>query len=104
VLALPGTTPHATDQSTNKNTTPNPLLLIGEQTIKKFGREKEPEDRVRIYLALWRLRPVKEVDLIMTLNEPVQSSASQPSSEEAKNSFLKAARTLQIHDWDLFAA
>lgn len=72
------------------------MLIVGE--------DKEPEDRVRIYLALWRLTPAKEVDLIMSLNEPILSTSSPDPSEQAKATFLKAARTLHINDWGLFAA
>ncbi|UZJ52172.1 hypothetical protein CBS101457_001492 [Exobasidium rhododendri] len=106
ILSVPGTHPSPLNQSSvDSNTpTPIPLLVVGEQTIQKFGREKEPHDRVRIYLALWRLTPAKDVDLVLSLNEPILSTNTPASSEQAKSTFLKAAQTLRIKDWNLFAS
>ena len=105
VFSIPGTTPAALNQPTvGSNTpTPTPLLLVGEQRIQKFGKETEAEDRVRIYLALWRLTPAKDVDLIMSLNESLSLQAADAGASPAKDTFLLAARTLRIRDWTLFA-
>jgi hypothetical protein len=99
VLSLPGATHSQADSSTS---TPSPILLVGEQVIQKFAKENEPQDRVRIYLALWRLSPAKDVDLIMSLNEPLISS--KEPIQDARDTFTSAARSLHIHDWGLFAA
>jgi hypothetical protein len=101
VFSLPDNTtlaPLSTEQAT-----PSPLLLMGEQVVQKFGKESEPQDRVRIYLALWRLTPVKDVDLIMSLNEPLSTSTNEPTGS-AHDTFIKAAQSLLIKDWGLFAA
>jgi hypothetical protein len=103
LISIPVAATGETGNTPTQTHTPTPVLLTGEQKIKKFGREHEPEDRVRIHLALWRLTPAKDVDLIMSLNEPLLSSNNYTPSEEVKATFVKAASTLQIQDWNLFA-
>lgn len=105
IFSLSDTAPSALDQTMvdSQPPTPAPILLIGEQIIQKFGKEKKPEDRVRIYLALWRLTPAKDVDLILSLNEPLSTSEEQASSK-ANETFIQAAKTLRIKDWGLFAS
>jgi hypothetical protein len=111
IFALPGTSPSNT--LTNADTTPAPLLLVGEQTIKKFGQGTGQGDRVRIYLALWRLSPAKDVDLVMSLNQPLKqdeiadaeqaANVAGSASATAQDVFTRAASSLSIQDWALFA-
>lgn len=89
------------------------MLLVGHQTVKKFGQGSGSGDRVRIYLALWRFTPAKDVDLVLSLNEPLASdalaNAEQASriegstSANAQEAFMRAANSLKVHDWNLFA-
>ena len=87
--------------------------MVGHQIVKKFGQGTGAGDRVRIYLALWRFTPAKDVDLILTLNEPLasdalanaqQASAIEGSlSAKAQETFMRAASSLKVQDWGLFA-
>ncbi|PWY99144.1 Mog1p/PsbP-like protein [Testicularia cyperi] len=84
--------------------TPAPAILTGTQVVKKFGKQSEPEETVRIYLALWRLTD-KNIDLVMSLNQPIrtQNGTSDTMVMDPASTFLTAARSLQIQDWSLFA-
>ncbi|EPQ26965.1 uncharacterized protein PFL1_05600 [Pseudozyma flocculosa PF-1] len=84
--------------------TPRPSLLVGTQVIKKFGKATEPDDLVRIRLALWRLEG-KSVDLVMSLNEPLPrgTAAEAAPSADLDAAFEQAAASLKIRDWSLFA-
>ncbi|PWN88210.1 Mog1p/PsbP-like protein [Acaromyces ingoldii] len=111
IFALPGTTPSPTfsPSSLSKDTpTPSPLALVGEQQVPKFGKQ-ELNDRVRIWLALWRLSPAKNVDLVLSVNEPLKGddvlqADDTSSSSEARDLFEKAVTSLKIQDWNLFSA
>ncbi|KAI0670595.1 Mog1p/PsbP-like protein [Trametes maxima] len=84
--------------------TPHPVVLYGTQTVQKFNREAA--DEVRILLALYRV-PQKNVDLVMSMNVPMTSEDGGVASEEtwgaARNVFDRAARSLRIVDYGLFA-
>ena len=81
--------------------TPSPALLTGTQLVRKFAKASEPEEPVTIRVALWRL-PSKQIDLVLSVNEPDTSQAtSQPSQAQA--AFELAASSLKIRDWNLFA-
>lgn len=111
IFALPGTTPSPTfsPSSLSKDTpTPSPLALVGEQQVPKFGKQ-ELNDRVRIWLALWRLSPAKNVDLVLSVNEPLKGDDAlqaddTTSSSEARDLFEKAVTSLKIQDWNLFSS
>lgn len=116
IYAIPGTSPGQPVLSGTLNSstpTPAPLLLVGHQTVKKFGQGTGSGDRVRIYLALWRFTPAKDVDLIMSLNEPLASDALVNAEQDARiegslsanaqEAFMKAASSLKVQDWGLFA-
>ncbi|KAN0059823.1 hypothetical protein ACQY0O_008397 [Thecaphora frezii] len=96
--------PATPSQERNGEPTPEPSLLVGTQVIKKFGKASEPDDLVRIRLALWRLES-KKIDLVMSFNEPLGKvgEASQVTSEEIDSAFEQAAKNLRIRDWSLFA-
>ncbi|PWN52061.1 Mog1p/PsbP-like protein [Violaceomyces palustris] len=84
--------------------TPAPILLEGIQTVRKFGKADLPEDSVRVWLALWRL-PSKNVDLVLSLNEPIDKSGetSPQAPSPVKALFETSAQSLKIVDWSLFA-
>lgn len=75
--------------------TPTPALLQGVQRVQKFGKAENESD-VNIYVAVWRL-PSKNVDLVMSLNDPERTSQS------IGEAFRAAAASLRIRDWGLFA-
>ncbi|CAO1626644.1 unnamed protein product [Jaminaea pallidilutea] len=114
----------AASTSNNNNDdsrTPAPTILKGTQTVRKFNKDDAPLDVVLIHVAVWRLAPTKDVDLVMSWNEPVAQAGaggqeSQTSTAEAAatggsvpgdhkvaTAFERAARTLSIADWGLFA-
>lgn len=83
--------------------TPKPLLLRGKQQVRKFNKPELPLDTVVIHLALWRLSPAKNVDLVMSWNEPLEESDGNSSgSPTVAEAFRKAAHSLDIKDWGLF--
>lgn len=83
--------------------TPPPILLYGSQTVPKFN--STVPDQIRILLAMYRL-PEKNVDLVMSMNAPMQSVAGDAINEdqwiEAKDAFEVATRSLRILDFGLF--
>lgn len=83
--------------------TPNPILLHGSQTVKKFNRTIP--DEILIILALYRIES-KSVDLVFTANLPVATEGGDGMSvvqlNEAKVAFITAARSLRIVDFSLF--
>ncbi|KAI0747915.1 Mog1p/PsbP-like protein [Daedaleopsis nitida] len=85
-------------------TTPDPVVLYGTQTVKKFNSRSA--DEVRILLALYRV-PDKNVDLVMTMNVPMTSAKGGAVSEAdwtaARATFDVAAKSLRIVDYGLFA-
>lgn len=106
IFAVPGTTP-STNLPPDDNETPSPLLLVGEQRVKKFGKVEAKEDRVRVWLALWRVSPKKNADLVLSINEPLDedeiASAELSSNQNTQELFMNAASSLKINDWSLFA-
>lgn len=85
------------------STTPPPILLYGTQSIRKFN--STAPDQIRILLAIYRVEE-KNVDVVMTMNAPMQAVAGDAISEdqwtEAKEAFSVAARSLRILDPTLF--
>lgn len=93
------------------------------QTVRKFNKDDAPLDVVLIHVAVWRLAPTKDVDLVMSWNEPVAQAAaggqegqtsttaaaatatggSVQGDDKVATAFQRAARTLSIADWGLFA-
>lgn len=69
--------------------------------MRKFGKASEPEEAVKIRVALWRL-PSKQIDLVLSVNEPGQARDT-PQPSQAQAAFELAAASLQIRDWSLFA-
>ena len=84
--------------------TPPPILLYGTQSVRKFN--STVLDQVRILLAIYRV-PQKNVDLVMSMNAPMQSASGDALTEDqwdqAKEAFGVAARSLRIVDYGLFA-
>lgn len=110
------------NNNNNDSRTPAPTILKGTQTVRKFNKDDAPLDVVLIHVAVWRLAPTKDVDLVMSWNEPVAQAGaggqeSQTSTAAAAavtggpgtgdhkvaTAFERAARTLSIADWGLFA-
>ncbi|KLO07989.1 Mog1p/PsbP-like protein [Schizopora paradoxa] len=92
-----------TSSKTDELSTPSPIFLHGQQTVKKFNRTVP--DEVQIMLALYRIEG-KSVDLVFTANLPVATEAGDGMSEdqlkEAKDAFITAAHSLRIDDFGLF--
>ncbi|KAL9932284.1 hypothetical protein V8E36_008763 [Tilletia maclaganii] len=87
------------------NGSPSPILLSGTQHVKKFGKASEPAHLVRIWVALWRIEE-KNIDLVMSVNATAgEEEATDPSQHgaELQTVFERAARTLEIRDYGLFA-
>lgn len=111
----------ASTSNSNDSRTPAPTILKGTQTVRKFNKDDAPLDVVLIHVAVWRLAPTKDVDLVMSWNEPVAQAAggqesqtstaaaaavtggSVPGDHKVATAFERAARTLSIADWGLFA-
>ncbi|KAJ1026028.1 hypothetical protein NDA18_003688 [Ustilago nuda] len=91
----------APPQDAQPPATPAPALLTGTQLVSKFGQACQPQEAVTIRVALWRLAS-KNIDLLLSLNEPSNSQQPTPTSE-AQATFQLAAQSLQIRDWSLFA-
>lgn len=104
--------------------TPTPVFLQGVQYVQKTG-EGRPVDEVGIYLALWRLSPRKEYDLLLSLNIPrphhaagsvpepdavadpsaadKEAGAVSPAAErQYVEHFKRTIASLAIQDWGLF--
>jgi len=83
--------------------TPSPVILSGIQIVQKFNRSSA--DRIHIFMALYRVVS-KRVDLVLTMNVPVDASQGDAVGEEgipaAKDDFATAATSLRIVDYDLF--
>lgn len=85
---------------------PPPAILTGVQQ----ARRGEGESTVRVHLALWRLSPRKNTDLVMSWTEPVQAPSGAGAEEEApgdpavSRAFVTAATTLRIADWESLPA
>lgn len=97
--------------------TPAPILLRGLQRISKFNKEDSPVDTVLIHVAVWRLTPEKDVDLVFTMNEPLpvregeriaaegvwkEAKGIQVGEAKIRGLFERAAKQLVIRDWGLF--
>lgn len=82
--------------------TPQPIILHGEQTVRKFNLTIE--DRVCVFVALFRIR-AKGVDMALTVNAPVAEDAHSNDAflQNARQKFDLAAGSLKILDFDLFA-
>lgn len=84
--------------------TPAPVLLVGSQAVPKFNAVKP--DEVQIFLALYRVES-KKVDFVMTMNVPTKSADGSAFDAtgvaEAREVFNKAAMSLNIIDFGLFA-
>ncbi|CEH17120.1 RAN guanine nucleotide release factor [Ceraceosorus bombacis] len=114
--------------SVSQPSTPCAVLLMGEQSVVKYGERfaHSAQDRIRVWVALFRLRPARNIDLVLSVNEPLaQAVADNDTGQEdlraesagerveqvkdeaaesrARGIFERAAGTLRIHDWDLFA-
>ena len=106
---VPPPLPDAAPNAARLGRTPSPWILSGLQVVPKFGRVHDPPHTVRIHLAVWRLRPLKDVDLVVSFNIPRADSAPggpavSVEREEAimTELFHKAATTLNVEDWNLF--
>ncbi|KAE8234320.1 hypothetical protein CF326_g634 [Tilletia indica] len=85
------------------NDTQRPILLSGTQLVKKFGKDSEPAKQVKIWVALWRIED-KNVDLVMSVNVAGTEAEEQERGEdEVGRIFERAARSLSIVDYGLFA-
>ncbi|CAO1621507.1 unnamed protein product [Parajaminaea phylloscopi] len=94
------------EKGTGQEGTPRPVLLTGTQRVRKFNKPDSPLDTVLIHLALWRLQPTKNVDLIMSWNEPLPEAADEAAPAigdvAIAQAFREGARSLHIQDWGLF--
>lgn len=77
-------------------TTPSPALISGTQRVCKFDKASEEAD-VHIWLALWRIT-AKNVDLVLSVNDPSDASAVQTAQM-----FEQISKSLKIEDFGLFA-
>lgn len=88
----------------SKDETPPPILLHGSQKVAKFNREVA--DEIQILLALYRIES-KSIDLVFSANVPTKAQdglvIKMEDFEELKRSFNRAARSLHIVDFGLFA-
>lgn len=86
------------------NTTPDPILLKGIQSVPKFNRSSP--DVVRIYMALFRVES-KNVDLVVTFNVPIQTqdgiAVDAAGQTRAEADFTSFVESLVIINYDLFA-
>lgn len=95
----------AEPQTTSPSGTPSPIILHGEQTVRKFNRTIP--DRVHILVALYRIK-AKGVDLVLTANIPTSMTKGDSWSDrgvlqQSQPKFGLAAESLKILDFGLFA-
>jgi Ran-interacting Mog1 protein len=89
------------DQRESPPHTPKPILLEGVQQVAKFNNT-EP-DRVKVYLALYRLSEIPH-DIVFLLNVPMTDSTDELVIQEIKKMFGSIASSLIIEDFGLFGA
>jgi hypothetical protein len=106
IFALPSTTPFSPAPSRG-GSLPAPLCLVGEQALVKYGRAHGTPECVRVWLAVYRLAPAANIDVVLSVNEPLGETALRGTqgmeASKAKEVFEEAARSLKIHDWAVFA-
>lgn len=79
--------------------TPDPVTLIGKQSVRKFN--KQDADEVLVCVALYRVSVGRRrADVVMSVN--VNLTAADDDSEVVKKWFTAAARGLRIVDFGLF--
>ncbi|ORX40450.1 hypothetical protein BD324DRAFT_610756 [Kockovaella imperatae] len=90
--------------------TPEPITLTGTQRVHKFshstgprpGHESDQPDEVFVGVALWRVwiegSRKKQADVVCSVNV----NMSKDDKKEIESWWLKAVKSLQILDWDLF--
>ncbi|PWN31041.1 Mog1p/PsbP-like protein [Jaminaea rosea] len=99
--------PSPASASSSDSDPPSPSLLTGVQQVRKFAKPDQPLDNVLIHFALYRLAPRKDVDLVMSWNEPLKSSDGRTEETprgdaNVAEAFRRAAQSLKIVDWGLF--
>jgi len=84
--------------------TPHPIIIFGNQQVRKWN--SQIADQVRILMALYRIEG-KGVDLVFTANVPhIQAEGRAPDEamwQTAKQDFTVAAKSLEVVDFGLFA-
>lgn len=91
--------------------TPQPVTLIGRQSVQKFNSNPPPPpDDVVIFLALWRVllpsssaegSPSRKADLLFTVNVNRGKDGSV-EAEKVRGWFDGAVKGLRIVDYGLF--
>ncbi|CAO1639017.1 unnamed protein product [Sympodiomycopsis kandeliae] len=91
-------------EGASQGDTPSPIILKGKQSIHKFNNDTQ-SDQVLIHVAIWRLSPRKQIDIVMSWNEPLVEEGQQVSQgdEKVEQAFQKAVKSFNIKDWSLFA-
>jgi len=81
--------------------TPTPVVLRGNQLVRKFN--STAPDRIRVLLAVFRLVG-KNVDLVLSMNVPrtVEGEVADAEYREAQCDFETAVKSLRILDFGLF--
>lgn len=92
------------------------VAAIGSQDVPKFRDGKNAANRLRVYLAVMRLKQV-EADVLVYVVSPVSISSLSSSSKVvgddvlangcdqalAENNWRSALKSFEIRDWSLFA-
>jgi len=86
----------------NGDKTPSPIVLVGNQSVRKFN--STVPDEIRILLAVFRVES-KRVDLVLSMNVPLWTMGDKTDDAErqrAQEDFETAVTSLRILDFGLF--
>jgi len=92
----------ATIPNNRGDETPSPIVLKGDQLVRKFN--STVPDTIRILLAVFRVES-KNVDLVLSMNIPLETVEGKTDNAEyqrAQHDFETAVKSLRILDFDLF--
>lgn len=53
--------------------------------MKKFSSPDSPLDLVLIHVAVWRLAPRKNIDVVMTWNEPIVAQEGEQDKQQSQS-------------------
>ena len=81
--------------------TPTPVVLRGNQLVRKFNSTES--DRIHVLLAVFRVAS-KNVDLVLSMNIPrtVEGEVVDAEYQGEQSDFEVAVKSLRILDFDLF--
>mmetsp|Transcript_46491 Transcript_46491/g.74754 ORF Transcript_46491/g.74754 Transcript_46491/m.74754 type:complete len:197 (+) Transcript_46491:13-603(+) len=74
---------------------------IGDHLVKERIDNKGPQLRVRVHMAVIRLKKVT-TDLLMILSYPVKNEISEKESTKLESTFMAMMKSFEIRSWAVF--